>query len=277
MSEGTGASPHVNRQARKERELNFSALADFANLAETPAAWQRFRLKYPNFFPQSPSGSSEPGFRNLSDWLYTAAEEWHEMEPTVKTRVLTPLIWYRNRLRSVWSRNDAEGINLMFLLGFEKQAQEKGKASRSGGLIEGVVKPYFVPGQTDPLEQGTLGGLPQAEKQEMLGMLPGIPEVDGLRSEIRWKFHSEFQQAVYELMKHRWRAMVCRICGKFFVADKSAQKHCSPECYGEAKRIDSLERWHAKGAAEREAKRNAKPDGRPRKKRSGSASRKGSQ
>jgi hypothetical protein len=260
MSEGTVATPHVNRQARKEHEAQFNALEDFANLGDTPEAWHHFRLKHSNFFPQTPTGYNRPGFRNISEWVYTTADEWHAMGPEVTTRVLTPLIWYRNRLRAVWTRNDADGINLMFLLGFQKQALEKGKGSPSAGDIEGLVKPFFVPGQSpNPEKHDSLGGLPQAEGQATFGMLPGIPEVDGIRGEIRWKFNSEFQQAVYDLMKRRWRAMVCPTCNRFFVADRSARKHCSIECYAEAKRKNALDRWHAKGAKEREAKKRKRP------------------
>jgi hypothetical protein len=257
MKEETVSSSQVNWQARKQREAQFSALEDFANLGDTPEHWHRFQLKHPSFFPDTPSGYTNPGFRSVSEWLFTAADQWHSMGPVVTTKVSTPLIWYRNRLRAVWTRNDADGINLMFLLGFEKQAREKGTGSTSDGIIEGIVGPFFVPGQPpNPEGHDSLGGLPQTKAQDLFTM--GIPDVDGVSGEIRWTFGSEFQQAVYELMKHRWRAMVCPTCGKFFVADKTARKHCSTECYAEAKRKSSLERWHAIGKAEREEKRVGK-------------------
>jgi ribosomal protein L37AE/L43A len=85
-------------------------------------------------------------------------------------------------------------------------------------------------------------------------MPPGHPEVDGISGKIRWEFGCEFQRSVHALMEQRWRAMICPTCGKFFVADKPAQKLCSIPCYGEAKRKHALDRWNLKGNAERKAR-----------------------
>ena len=57
----------------------------------------------------------------------------------------------------------------------------------------------------------------------------------------------EIQTAVYELMHERWRAKVCPMCGKYFVAMKSAQKLCSAACNGDSKRVRSLTYWNETG------------------------------
>jgi hypothetical protein len=231
--------------SRKDRENQFSGLEAFANL-DTPDSWRRFRVMYPHFFPETPSNWDRPGFHNLTDWLYTWAEEWAQVmtevnRPEVAEQVLTPLLWYRNRLRTVWSRNDAEGINLMILYGLEMEALAKGK--KLGIPLEGVVK-HLIPGQkSNPEMRDSFAGLP-----------PGRPEVNGVTGQIRWEFGCEFQTLVYELMKQRWRAMICPTCGKFFVAGKSAQKLCSTLCYAEIKKVQALNRWNLKGNAERKAR-----------------------
>ena len=69
---------------------------------------------------------------------------------------------------------------------------------------------------------------------------PGKPIVDGRTGEIIWEFPSEFQQALYELMKNRRRARTCRQCGRYFIADKTAQAFCSTGCAGDAKRATAL-------------------------------------
>jgi hypothetical protein len=245
--------------SRKERESQFSGLVAFANLGNAVDDWRRFRTMYPHFFPETPFNCDRPGFRNMTDWLYTWAEEWAGImkelnKAEVAGQVLTPLLWYRNRLRMVWARNDPDGINLMILYGLEKEALEKGR--RLGSLqLEGVSR-HLIPGQHpdapfDPEKRDSFAGLP-----------PGHPEVDGKKGEIRWELGCQFQRSVQELMNQRWRAMICPMCGNFFVADKSAQKHCSTDCYTNAKRKQALDRWHLKGDAERKARRRkARPPG----------------
>jgi hypothetical protein len=137
-----------NRQAQRAGLL---ALADFANMGDSPKDWRKFQLKHPHFFPESPSGIDKLGFRSLTEWIYTAADEWaifmDDMKPELKTRLLTPLLWYRNRLRLVWANDDPDAINLMVLLGFEKKAMEKAKIVPSGHRIEGWMSPFVIPGQ----------------------------------------------------------------------------------------------------------------------------------
>ena len=66
----------------------------------------------------------------------------------------------------------------------------------------------------------------------------------------------DLQQAVYELMQCRWRAKVCPICGKYFIAAKTATQYCSTKCTTEAKNRRSLNWWTRKGSAKRDTRRS---------------------
>jgi hypothetical protein len=232
----------ANRKAGIDRELRLNDLEAFANLGDTPEGWRRFHLKCPHFFP-----------KDLSQWLYEYADAWWQNPPEVKAVLKPPLLYYRDRLLQVWSRNDHEGVNLKLLLGFEREARRE-------GVSRGLVMPgtpfkrkgdrklslgKFIPGQPiDPDQQTTIAGLP-----------PGRPIVDGISGAITWEFGCKFQQAVYELMQQRWRAMVCPECGKYFLADKTRQIYCSSNCFGNRKRKQSLDYWNLKGSAERDKRR----------------------
>lgn len=221
------------------------ALEAFANMGDRPEDWADFRQRYQNFFPTVESSFSKPGFRSLTEWLYTSAENllpaWEILPPAEKERVAPPLILYRNLLRSAWSRSDSTGHALVFLLGFEKDNLPAGY---------GVIRPMLIPGQsTIPGQQETEAGLPKSR-----------PKVNPATGEIGFEFGCDFQNLVYELLctGERWRAMVCSQCGKYFVATKSAQKHCSPQCYLEFKRKRSLDYWNRKGKKIRHQKTAAR-------------------
>lgn len=223
------------RQGRNRHEQHFKALAAFANAGDEPEDWEKFRSQNPQFFPAG-----------LTAWIYKAAKDLAtegvvggEQFPgeVKKLAFATPLLVYRDFLRAVWTRNDPDGVALTFLLGFEGEAVEK-RAAAERGLM--VIRPT-IPGESTNPEQQTIGGLPR-----------GRPVVNGVTGEITWEFGCALQQAVYELMQQRWRAMVCPQCGKYFVAAKTAQKHCSPRCYHEFKNKRSLDYWHREGSAKRD-------------------------
>jgi hypothetical protein len=235
---------------RRDREKQFSELEAFANLGETVDDWMQFRKAYPDFFPRTPWKSELPGFRSCTDWVYTSAVKWDRMmhgKPAELRKLMpTPLLWYRERLRAVWARNDPDGIDLMILCGFEREGLAKGWSRgcpRSGILIS-------VPTALDPLtvdleEYPSYGGLPAGEH---------IVNVN--TNKISWQSGCRFRELVSKLMQEqRWRAMVCPECPKFFVADKFAQKYCSPRCSAEYKIKYARDRWNLKGNAERKARR----------------------
>ena len=107
-----------------------------------------------------------------------------------------------------------------------------------------TIKPMtFEIEQKETEERDTFAGLPY-----------GTPVVDGNTGIITWSFGCPLQRAVYDLMRDRWRAMICPNCGKYFVADKTAQRYCSPECYREEKGMKALDYWNRIGRAARQAK-----------------------
>jgi hypothetical protein len=206
----------ANRQAAKNRERQFEALAAFANLEASQRDWDKLRLMHPEIFSEH--------------WLFTGSEEWaiglgdddpshhYSLRSGEARAILDRRLRYRDCLRSVWSGNDREGRSLRILYGFDLMEQEA------------------MMGMSDPAP-GPL--------------LPGKPIVDGLTGEISWEFPLEFQRTLYELMKNRWKAKICPQCGRYFIADKTAQVFCSTGCSGDAKRARSLEYFNREGRARR--------------------------
>ena len=243
MTRPTGIS---NRQANQEREKRFAALADFANLGEKPAEWRAFRQEHPDFFPG-----------DLTDWMYEFAELWAreiaDLPPD--RRPMPPLLLYRNRLRDVWMRRDPHSYSLSILYGFDEEAQRIWR-EHPDVIADMYVRPGAIPGQ--PVPSPRIGGLPRpTQKVEATESLPvGQPHV--LPSgRIEWEFACPLQQAVYEMMPNRWRMKVCPVCKKYFVAKKTAQKHCSPECYQQKKEKESLEYYHREGKFKRAERRES--------------------
>lgn len=275
------------RKVREERLLELGALADFANLGDTPEEWEEFRLKSPEFFP-----------RYLTDWLYDSAklwkrlsnlpearpddyllllrefrkdpdtpippDAWPEIARNIRSEVrdLRPaVILYRTFLRVVWKRKDRHARCLRTLLGienawpieeFEEETNEKfcwelglpGPPKTDEELTgeEKVIAQFDQHVKDDVIMHVEIFG----ERRETFGGLPvGRLAVDG-DGIISWEFGCQFQRAVYDLMQDRWRAMVCPNCGKYFVADKTAQKYCSPECYLEKKGMQALDYYNRK-------------------------------
>src|SRR5271157_1143372 len=97
-----------NRQAAKDRSGQFEALAAFANMGDTPNEWQKFKLKYPRFFPD------EMPFERAELWLNQTLEPFR---PYTTTRLLL----HRDHLRRVWAKNDQEGESLTVLYGLERK------------------------------------------------------------------------------------------------------------------------------------------------------------
>jgi hypothetical protein len=232
-----------NRLARDSKEAMVEALAAYANMGDTPADWKKFRLMYPDFFPMVPGWKQKEGFQDLDTWMYDFAERWHrDFSDLPPDRLpLPPLLWYRNRLRTVWAKIDRRGYSLAVLLGFEDEAQRIGKEHPTEVIVEPRVQPSLVPGKS---------------LVERFDVFPqGKPIISGftgeLRWEIRWEFGCLFQQALYELMLQPWRAKICPKCGRFFVALKSAQTFCSVSCSDDAKRERALNWWNEKGSKRR--------------------------
>ena len=273
-----------DRKARKERLLEFEALADFVNLGDTLEDWERFRQKWPRFFPDY-----------LTQWLYDSAKHWKvflnspDSRPDSFSEIREerpPLLFFRSLLRVVWKRKDRDGRCLKTLLGFKADMpyEELWEEEK-----EEVINLFEFPGRPRTEEeieeeeaQKVLddwkqraregGGGPAArmiasmrmvgEVRVALGGLPvGSSVVSGETGIITWEFGCHFQRAVYDLMQDRWRAMVCPECGTYFVAGKTAQKFCSPKCWAKRKREQALDYYNRKGKHARQKAKSlrAKP------------------
>lgn len=238
-----------SQRLARQRRKKFEALAAYANMRDKPEAWDSFRVRYPEFFPVAPSGFRSKGFENLSALMYDFAISWHNefIDYEAGRNVLPPLLWYRNRLRAVWSRNDHHGYNLAILLGFEEEAKRIAAEHPGEVASDLVIRPLAIPGQPfNPL------------KQQSEGLPPGRPIINGVTGDIGWKFGCELQQSVHELMHERWRTKICPQCGKFFVALTTAQKLCSDDCSNAAIQKRSKDWWWDNKAKDRGANAKSK-------------------
>ena len=240
----------ANRKAKFEREAGLSALEGFANLGETPEEWKRFRLKWPEFFPDY-----------LADWFYKFAEFWADQfqsSPGLKKLLKPPLLFYRDALRRVWSHKDQKGIFLRLLLGFERDTKHEIDLGLPGLYLPSRL--YSVKGRHKMRVGSYIPRQPADEDQQttVAGLPPGKPLVDGVTGAITWQFGCTLQQSVYDLMQQRWRAMVCPECGKCFLADKTRQVYCSSACFGDMKRKRALDYWIRKGKAKRDKRTGKK-------------------
>jgi len=170
----------------------WKTLEMFANLKESREVWHSFLEKHLKFF------SNREGFPP-SDEIANDAQVSESSESEVENFLL-----YQKLLRSVWASNDPEGRGLSFLFRIEQAANSQ-ESEWDGFVFHFVSRPKRA--------------LPK-----------GKPVVDGVTGKIQWEFSTEFQQSLYELMQVRWRAKVCRACGKYFIAKKTAQTLCSERC-----------------------------------------------
>ncbi|HEV3279420.1 MAG TPA: hypothetical protein VG860_21710 [Terriglobia bacterium] len=237
----------LRRLKSQQRNIaEYEALADFANLGDTPDDWRAFREKWPGFFSKT-SGFEHPGPENLTEWLYLQAEEWAKWgvaSPRRLETTLPALLWYRDHLRAVWTGNDPNGVSLSMALGFGAEAMSI--AAKVGSPVTKTLASsnfFVVPeGSFNPEKLGTVGGLPM-----------GRPVVNGIAGTISWEFGCAFQRGVYDLMRDRWRAMVCPQCKRFFIAGRTAQNYCSPQCSTLKKQEQALDYYYRKARGQKKA------------------------
>lgn len=163
-----------------------------------------------------------PGF--LPDIAYVGASHLTSLEGKAEKKPM--IYWYRDALRKVWRYMDPDGVYLDALLGLEWDIR------------------LFQDWDESIAGAGTLGR--------------SVPHANWHTGEIVIEFKTEFQTALFALMRDHWRAKVCPECGQYFIADKTAQSYCSPACYAEMKRKYALNYWRAKGSARRARKRRKK-------------------
>jgi hypothetical protein len=215
------ASKSLTRKSRK-------TLESFANFKGSAEEWVSYLSKNLEFFSVlriSPSGAG------VSETKPSTSDEAGKLE----SGEFSEFFWYQDLVRRVWAANDTDGSCLSVLFGINKASDP---ASPDSDISIARLK-------DDPFAKKA--SLPQ-----------GQPVVDGIKGKIHWQFLTAFQQSLYELMQDRWRAKVCRECGKYFIAEKTAQTLCSERCAHAAQVKRAIEYWHREGKAKRETKAKAK-------------------
>jgi hypothetical protein len=240
----------ANRQAKQDRLRGFEALEEFANLEYNPkrweeckGRWEQFKKRRPDFFPPDlgteycelsvpwPDPVKPERSVDVSERTLLIGARGETLIVRVIARFRGKIIHlgsvptlFRKMVRAVWTHQDPNGLALKSLLGFGPPAIESGDSA-----------------------------------VELPGLLPGgkaiVNEVSGA---ITWEFCCQLQRAVWDLMQERWRAMVCPVCRKLFVADRTAQRYCSPRCYAAKKAGQSLDYYYSKGRQKRQEKKQKK-------------------
>jgi hypothetical protein len=244
----------AKRQAIKSRDSHFSALEGFVNLDLSV-----FLKQYPDYAPFAETGLA-------------AVER---------------MKWCREQLRKVWAGLDPAGVRLMILLGLKRNPDWKDRKVRVGDKLyrdaneetpevvhldptfavdaiswtEIVIEQekYFEGQQFMVQENGEEElGDPGVFRFESFGLPEAKLMADWQTSGIRCEFKTNFQNAIYSLMQESWRAKICPICRKYFVAGKSAQAYCTHDCYVERKNKAALDYWKSEGKAKRLAHKREK-------------------
>jgi len=215
----------ASRLASSKKIVLLDALSDFVNLKGStpltrdiqPEDVRRFRLKHPNFFPKDCYDVAES----------SATSTWPGFPEPDPDRPHAPLLGlqyfrcYQDWLRALWRGRRAGPRWLDILLG---------------------------------LEPDCLSPLPSIGRD---GWLPRAKSVTDWRAgAIRYEAACDFQRAVWELFRQRWRAKVCGECFKLFIADKPAQRFCGISCSALAEKTRKLGWWREHGEAWRKT-RNA--------------------
>jgi hypothetical protein len=295
MSRRTVPGIASKRKARDERLLDFTVLAEFANLGDDLKAWENFRVKH----------RSRPLFPAAMEWLYSNAQRWWHLSNLPKFRPFDneinricpnapasqttienwakfvsetgrlmegsrpPLLYYRDLLRRVWGEKpDADSRRA--LLGFEgdwplvleHRGSENGQTPplrRTGKLTRPRL---MLSGAPQMLEVTTIGNATLTTSPEVTSCGLPIAVTRCTGKAIEFEFGSEFQWTIYDLMQEQWRARECKWCLDCFIKVKGAQKYCSTKCSGERKITKALNDYHETGKARRQASRAAAP--RPR-------------
>lgn len=147
------------------------------------------------------------------------------MQPDVKPTVPhTGLVRLRDYLREVWRGRDANGQKLSTLLGL---------ATWNDADVAADLYWLLHLDRTSAVANWQTGSF---------DYVPGC----------------QFQEAVYALMCDSWRAKVCEMCERYYIADKSRQRYCSVPCSVAAQSKAQLAYWNRRGKQKRRERATAK-------------------
>jgi hypothetical protein len=231
-----GSVKSLNSRATEERARLFEGLERVVNCGDSREAYSQIAIAARSFWPLNVSA------------------------PTGKERLDRPIRWdeagqplfraYRNYLRRIWvgdyvaDNKFFDGAYLNYLLGLDTRF-----ATHEPGQYIDLVLPdrAFTEGWA-ALKKTYTGAYVHSPAQ----VLPnwGASKLDYLAT-------NDFQRAIFILLGESWRAKVCRRCGRYFIADKSAQAFCSTGCSGGNKRDRGLKYWREKGVLQRAARKQA--------------------
>lgn len=211
-----------------DHQMLLAALQEFVNCGDSLDDLRSFRSREHEFFSSH--------FYDLSDY-----QAVHGMA--------TFFNWFKRLLRRVWKGNDVKGWRLAVLLGI---AQPNYTTGLPGGDFEQEATEHAAMASELAAKLADHKG----EKPLFRGLvISATPTPSWLTSEMNYEFQTEFQEAVYRLMGQSWRAKVCPIDGKYFIAAKPPNLYCSPKCTAEAKRKRSLQWWRMEGSKQRQRAR----------------------
>lgn len=216
---------HSSRRAGAERERLFHRLERFVNLGDDLGSLQAFGSECPTFAPVTFHDSRDP----------EARERPLAWKPEFGRVFLT----FRNILREVW-RTGAKA-ELGVLLGTNRVGTEiLNRGAQPSLLHQGPVK-------------GWQASLWEARKAIPIQYFTSPSEIspDWWAGTFRYEPDTEFRRAVYELFRQSWRARICPVCERYFIALKPPQRYCSTKCYGTGKRDRDLEFWRNVGSDRR--------------------------
>jgi len=223
-----------NRLAKEERARLFEGLERIINAADSPEACSDLALAAPSFWPIDTVGGTKPIRWDPAAW---------------------PLfIAFRNYLRKLWVGDVIkdgtdhvflDGVYLNYLLGLDI----KFASYEPGQYIDAILPNRAFTDAWDALKQK----YPEAFVSTSAIVVPCWAG-----GQLTYVSANDFQKALYELLPESWRAKVCRLCTRYFIADKNAQAYCSTDCSGGNKRIRGRTYWRDKGAPRRAEKKQAR-------------------
>jgi hypothetical protein len=242
QQKATLAGGSANRRAADERSRLFEGLDRFVNAGDSPEDYSRLEIAARSFWPINVKlHAGENGLDRPIDWDPAA----HSLYKA-----------FRDYLRRVWvgdygpnSNTWREGLYLNYLLGLDRNF-----IMHEPGTYRDPLLPDEAFGQ----------GWAELRKKYPGGYSSSPANVVPAWGKSRFEYiaANDFQEAVYALLRESWRAKICRMCKKYFIAEKSAQAFCSTACSGGNKRDRGLRYWRETGAQRRAVKKH---DARPKK------------
>lgn len=227
---GSTTSNETGSNRRAHRESDFSALEMLVNTGDSVRDLQRFRSQHPDFFSREFYERSEKQAIAGTDTLFN---------------------WYKLLLRKVWEGRDPDNYRLGILLG-----------SKNLGFLNTAIPAEFQQEWVEHMRvlaaEGKLEGVDLTNQQLLRSPLREFSSEfvpDWRSGGVILQSHVRAQRAIYELMRQSWKARVCRICPKYFIADKPATFFCSVQCAAEGKKQRDREIWRTRGSAARVARR----------------------